>query len=195
MLNSGTGRAGALRSAETVAEFAVVIRTLPAGPSGQRSSRSAALRRSSSTTSQGRVVWLSQPMKLLATDSALLPSSAPMAAAASMYPDSTDARLVAATQTSKSAARDRHSDSAKYTAIWVLPHACRQSGDAPAIVWSGVSTTVAPGTSVVPRSGAVSGLALKPSASGGIAPVLAGNVAPGTCDPVDPAALAWLSTG
>src|SRR5215471_20325251 len=134
MLNSRTGRASALRSAGTVAGSGVVIRTLPAGPSGQRSFRSVGLRRSSSTSSQGRAVWLSQPVRLLATDSALLPSSVPMAAAASTYPASTDALLAAITQTSTSTARDRHSDSAKYTASWVLPHAPSQSGDPSAAV-------------------------------------------------------------
>jgi hypothetical protein len=44
------------------------------------------------------------------------------ATVAATYPDSTDARLVAGTQTSSSTSRDCQSDSARPTASWVFPH-------------------------------------------------------------------------
>ena len=94
------------------AGLAVVISSLPVGPDGQSPRRSAASRRSSSTTSHGRVVWLSQSMNQAATDSASPTSPTPIAVAAYTNPDSTDARLLATTQVSTSTPGDRHSDSA-----------------------------------------------------------------------------------
>ena len=99
-----------------VAGLAVVISTRPVGPVGQSPRRSAASHRSSSTTSHGRLVWPSQSTNLAATDSASPASLAPIAAAACTRPVSTDARLLATTQVSRSTPADRHSDSAKYRA-------------------------------------------------------------------------------
>src|SRR5580693_2912974 len=118
-----------------------------------------------------------------------------MAAAASTKPDNTDVRLVATTQTSRSSPRERHSDSAKYTASWVLPQELSQSRDpASAAARPGVTTTVVPGVSAAPRSGADSGLPLKPSAIGGTAPDLTGHAAAWARDPAGPVAVIWLST-
>src|ERR1700728_652978 len=118
-----------------------------------------------------------------------------MAAAASTKPDNTDVRLVATTQTSRSSTRERHSDSAKYTASWVLPQELSQSRDpASAAARPGVSTTVVPGVSAAPRSGADSGLPLKPSAIGGTAPDLTGHAAVCARDPAGPVAVICLST-
>ena len=113
VLNAGTGRVSARHSPGIAAGFAVVISTRPAGPDGHRPARSAASRRSSSTTSHGRLVLLSQSAYRAATDSASPASPAPIAAAACTKPDSTDARLVATTQVSTSTPGERHSDSAK----------------------------------------------------------------------------------
>ena len=152
-----------------------MISSLPVGPAGQSPRRSAASRRSSSTTSHGRLVLPSQSTNRAATDSASPASLAPIAAAACTKPDSTDARLLATTQVSTSTPGERHSDSAKYRASWVLPVDPRQSRAAEG-TWSGTSATVAPGISVVSRSGTVSGLTVKPSASGGTGPDQIGHV-------------------
>jgi len=75
---------------------------------------------------------------------------------------------------------DCHSDSAKATASWVLPDDLSQfcaSGAATgpgkaagAAARSGTSATAAPAGSAAGRAGAVSSLALKPSASAGTVP-------------------------
>ena len=116
VLKAGTGRASARCSADMAAGLAVVISSLPVGPAGQSPRRSAASRRSSSTTSHGRLVLPSQSTNRAATDSASPASLAPIAAAACTKPDSTDARLLATTQVSTSTPGERHSDSAKYRA-------------------------------------------------------------------------------
>ena len=113
MLKAGTGSASTPCSDDTAAGLAAVTSSLPAGPDGQRPARSAASRRSSSTTSHGRAVLLSQSMNRAATDSASPASLPPVAAAACTKPDSTDARLLATTQASTSSPGDCHSDSAK----------------------------------------------------------------------------------
>src|SRR5690242_10784246 len=176
VLNAGTGRASTWGSPDTVAGFAVVISTRPAGPDGHRPSRSAASRRSSSTTSHGRLVLPSQSTNRAATVSASPVSPAPIAADACPKPDSTDARLVATTQVSTSTPGERHSDSAKYRASWVLPLDARQS-NAVAGACSGTSATAAPGTSADSRPGTLSGLTEKSSASGGTEPDQTGHVA------------------
>ena len=113
MLKAGTGSASAPCSAEMTAGLTAVISSLPAGPDGHSPRRSAASRRSSSTTSQVRVVLLSHSVNRAATDSASPASLAPIAVAACTKPDSTDARLLATTQVSRSTPGERHSDSAK----------------------------------------------------------------------------------
>ena len=116
VLKAGTGRANARCPADMAAGLAVVISSLPVGPAGQSPRRSAASRRSSSTTSHGRLVLPSQSTNRAATDSASPASLAPIAAAACTKPESTDARLLATTQVSTSTPGERHSDSAKYRA-------------------------------------------------------------------------------
>src|SRR5215468_10179751 len=163
--------------------FLVVMRTRPAGPSGLSPSRSAGLYRSSSTTTHDWLVSESQLMKRLATVSASPAGSAAVAAtAASTYADRIDARLVATIQTSRSTLPECHSHSADEAASCVLPHASSQAPDRPAVARPGVSTTVAPGTIADSRAAAVSGLALKPSASGGTAPARTRSPV-GTCLP------------
>ena len=95
---------------------------------------------------------LSQPTNRAATDSASPATLAPTAVAACTKPDSSDARLLATTQASTSTPGERHSDSATWRASWVLPLDARQSR-ADAGAWSDTSTTAAPGTSAVSRSG------------------------------------------
>jgi hypothetical protein len=63
-----------------------------------------------------------------------------------------------------------------------LPHASSQAPDRPGVGRPGASTTVAPGISADSRAAAVSGLALKPSASGGTAPARTRSPV-GTCLP------------
>ncbi|HET9969471.1 MAG TPA: hypothetical protein VFQ68_14645 [Streptosporangiaceae bacterium] len=72
ILNAGTASAVA-RDPLTVAGSAVVISSLPDDPAGHSPSRSAASRRSSSTTSHGRLVPLSHAANRAATDSASPP--------------------------------------------------------------------------------------------------------------------------
>ena len=127
----------------------------------------------------------------MASASAL--GSVPSAAsAASAYPASTDARLVAATQTSRSTSRDRQRDSAKNAASWVLPHDPSQSRDPAPPPRPGTSTTALPGTSAAPSRGALSGLVLNPSASGGTTPERTGHSAWPSGDPTGPSAGTWL---
>ena len=65
----------------TAAASVQVTRTRPAGPAGQRPSKSAGSARSSSTTSHERLVSLSQLRNWAATDSQLLAWSRPVTAA------------------------------------------------------------------------------------------------------------------
>ncbi len=95
----------------------VVTRVRPVGPAGQRPSTSCPAERSSSTTSHGLLVSLSQLTNLAATASASPAGSVPMATAATLaYADKIDTRLDALTQTSKSMSRACHSDSANWAA-------------------------------------------------------------------------------
>src|SRR5215831_2763040 len=163
--------------------FLVVMRTRPAGPSGLSPSRSAGLDKSSSTTTHGWLVSASQVRKRPATVSASPAGSAAVAlTAASTKADRTDARLVAAAQISRSTLPECHSHSAEDAASCVLPHASSQAPDRPGVGRPGASTTVAPGTSADSRAAAVSGLALKPSASAGTAPARTRSPV-GTCLP------------
>ncbi len=118
-----------------------------------------------------------------------MPSAAP---AASAYPASTDARLVAGTQTSRSTSRDRQSDSAKNAASWVFPHDPSQSREPAPPPRPGTSTTAVPGTSAAPTRGALSGLVLNPSASGGTTPMRTGHCAWPSGDSAGPPAGTWL---
>jgi hypothetical protein len=85
---------------------------------------------------------------------------------------------VASIQTSRSTPPDCHSDWAKAAASWVLPDDLSQSCASEAATEpgtgaaarSGTSATAAPAGSAVGRPGAVSSLALKPSASAGTVP-------------------------
>ena len=80
-----------------------------------------------------------------------------------------DARLAAVTQTSTSIWRACHADSARYAASCVLPvppgqsYSCRWASGP-------VRTRGRPGASAPAMPGAVSGRALKQSASGGTSP-------------------------
>ena len=119
--------------------------------------------------------------------------SVPSAAtAASAYTACTAARLVAGTQTSRSTSWDRHSDSAKNAASWVLPHDPSQSRDPVPPARPGTSTTAVPGTSAAPSRGALSGLVLNPSASGGTTPARTGHWACPSADSTGPPAGTWL---
>src|SRR5262245_55477080 len=130
-LNGPTGTTGIPYG--TAAALATVTSTRPAGPAGHKPPRSAASVRSSSITSHERLVSASQPRNCAATDSQLVSCDLPVAAAmAAAYPDSTEARLVASIQTSISSRPDRHSDSAKAAASWVLPDEPSQSRASPA---------------------------------------------------------------
>ena len=100
---------------------------------------------------------------------------------------------MATIQTSKSTPRDCHNHSAKDTAIWVLPQDHSQSRDAFAPTQPGTSTTAAPGSSSAPRAGALSGLGMKPWASGGTAPDRIGHATPPPRDSVGPPAGTRLS--
>ena len=86
---------------------------------------------------------------------------------------------MASIQTSRSTPPDCHSDSAKAAASWVLPDDLSQScasgaptgpGNAAGAARSVTSATAAPLGSAATRRGAVSSLALKPSASVGTVP-------------------------
>ncbi len=114
----------------------------------------------------------SQLTKRAATDSAVPVGSMPVAATdASTYPVSTDERLVAEIQTRMSMAPDCHSDSARSTAIWVLPHAPSQFCGPSANVEPGTSAMADPGVSASTIPRAVSGLSVNPSARGGTSPI------------------------
>src|SRR5215469_7212455 len=139
------------------AASADVTSTRPAGPDGHRPSRFAPAT-SSSTTSHERLVSPSQLRNWAATDSQLVAWSRPVAAAvAAAYPHSTEARLVASIQTSKSRPPERQSDSAQAAASWVLPDDLGQSctsgtvtgrwKEAAAAARSGTSATAAPAVS------------------------------------------------
>ena len=78
--------------------------------------------------------------------------------------------MLAATQTSRVTSPDCHSDSAAYTASWVLPQAPSQSRTPAVAARAGTSATVAPGARTALRLGDVSGRELNPSASGGTTP-------------------------
>src|SRR5260370_1066782 len=194
VLKAGTGRANARRSADRAAGLKVVISRLPVGPTGQSPGGPAARGGSSTTRGQGGLVWRSQSTNRAAADSASPTSPAPIAATACTKPDSTDARLLATTQVSTSTPGERHSDSAKYRASWVFPPGPRQFGaeraaGPPGAACSHTSATVAPGISVVSRPATVSGLTVKPSASGGTGPDQTGqdgacpSCPPVACDP------------
>jgi hypothetical protein len=110
-------------------------------------------------------------MKRATIDSAVPAGSIPVAGTeAWTKPESTDVRLVALIQISRSMAPDRHSDSALTTATWVLPQAPSQFCGPSAKAEPGTSATDEPGTSASTTPRAVSGRSVKPSASGGTLP-------------------------
>jgi hypothetical protein len=92
-----------------------------------------------------------------------------MILAASAYPESIDAVLLASIQTSKSIDLDRHCDSAKKAASWVLPqHRSQSCGEPPpGRRGRGASAMAGLPFSAINRSGPVSGRVLNLSASGG----------------------------
>ena len=189
VLSAATGMTCARGWLVTASASGVVTRTLPAGPPGHRPSRSAASRRSSSTTSQGRAVWAIQPVNRAATSPAGPAGSMPTAAAASTYPDSTEARLLASTQASRFTWPLRHRCPARKAASWVLPHASASPGPP----GPSASTTMAPGTSASARPGTVSGRVTNPSARAGTAPVWAGRTSGRGC--AEPVMVTGLSIG
>src|SRR5215831_14843965 len=150
---------------------------------------------SSRTTSHGWLVVASQPRNRAAAVSASPAGADPVVSAnAWAYPVRTDARPVAVTHTSRSTSRARQTDSARYTASWVLPvppgqsYSCRLTSGP-------VSATRRPGAIASARAGPVSGRALKQSASGGTAPDRIAEVRRRSSGPTDFAARSWLSTG
>jgi hypothetical protein len=122
----------------------------------------------------------------------------PITSIAAVYPDTIAARLEAVIQTSRSSSLACHSDSASHTASWVLPHEPRQSGPVAGATCDGVIATTVPGFSASTRPAAVSGLAAKPSASGGTNPERSGSAVPvcdGAAAPDRGGAAAWLARG
>jgi hypothetical protein len=98
----------------------------------------------------------SQAMNRAATDSGSPPGTTPVREAASAYPESTDARLVAVSQITSSTAAPCDNARAAATASWVLPHASRQFRP-PGPERSGTSTVVEPGRSAASSAWPVSG--------------------------------------
>ena len=159
------------------------MRTLPAGPAGLSPSRSAGLDKSSSTTTHGWLVSASQLRKRPATVSASPAGSAAGRLDRGLHVGGQERCPARGGDPDQQVhLAECHSHSAEDAASCVLPHASSQAPDRPGVGRPGASTTVAPGISADSRAAAVSGLALKPSASGGTAPARTRSPV-GTCLP------------
>ena len=171
-LKNPTGTTCVPRRPAAIVECGLVIRTRPAGPSGQSPSRSSGCDKSSSTSSHGWLVsW--QPadeargdrfgraggLKAGGGHRRLHEPGKHRGPAGGGDPDQQRRRPP-----------DRQSDSAMITAIWVLPHAPSQFCGPSAKAEPGTSATAEPGTSASTMPRAVSGRSVKPSASGGTSP-------------------------